>query len=53
MVLPLAHVGHWLANVMYVAPVVLIVAWLAVQAMRDRRAERREAADSPTAEDDR
>jgi hypothetical protein len=34
---PLAHTGHWLVNLLYVAPVVVIVATLAVQARRDRR----------------
>jgi hypothetical protein len=36
--LVLAHAGHWLAQLLYVAPVVIIVAWLGVQNLRDRRA---------------
>lgn len=33
----LAHGGHWLVNVMYVAPVIVVVGWIAAQALRDRR----------------
>jgi hypothetical protein len=33
----LAHSGHWLVNVMYVAPVLVIVVWVGVQSIRDRR----------------
>lgn len=32
----LAHFGHWYASLLYVAPVALIVAVLAVQTRRDR-----------------
>jgi hypothetical protein len=42
MIFPLAHVGHWLAELMYVAPVVVIVGWLSVRALLDRRRERAE-----------
>jgi hypothetical protein len=34
---PLAHAGHWLASLLYVAPVVLIVAALLWQSWRDKR----------------
>ena len=34
---PLAHVGHWLASLLYVAPVVLVVAALLWQTWRERR----------------
>jgi hypothetical protein len=37
---PLAHAGHWLASLLYVAPVVLIVAALAWQSWRDKRRKR-------------
>jgi len=40
---PLAHAGHWLAEVLYVAPVVVVVTWISVRALLDRRAEKREA----------
>jgi hypothetical protein len=45
MTLPLAHAGHWLAELMYVAPVVVIVGWIGVRSLLDRRQERREAAE--------
>ncbi len=41
---PLAHPGHWLAELMYVAPVIAIVGWIGVRSILDRRAEAREAA---------
>jgi hypothetical protein len=37
-----AHAGHWLAELMYVAPVVAIVGWIGVRSILDRRAEARE-----------
>jgi len=40
----LAHVGHWLVNVLYLVPLVIIVAMLAVSSIRDRRAEAVETA---------
>lgn len=50
-VLPLAHVGHWAVNLLYLAPVVLIVTMLAVASHRDKRAEAAEkaAAQAPDA----
>jgi len=47
-VLPLAHVSHWLVNVLYLVPLVLIVGMLAVSSIKDRRAEAAEAAGSAT-----
>ena len=32
-----AHVGHWYAELLYVLPVVLVVAWLAASARLERR----------------
>jgi hypothetical protein len=40
MPLTLAHVGHWLAELMYVMPVLAIVVWISIKAILDRRAER-------------
>ena len=37
----LAHASHWLAQVAYVAPVLLLVVALAITSLRDRRRERR------------
>ena len=34
---PLAHAGHWLAELLYVLPVVVVVGWIAVRALLDRR----------------
>ena len=36
--LPLAHVGHWLVNVLYLVPLLIVVAMLAISSLRDRRA---------------
>ena len=49
---PLAHVSHWLVNVLYLVPLVIVVAMLGVAMVRDRRAEAAEnAAESPPAGD--
>ncbi len=39
----LAHIGHWYAEVMYVAPVVLMVGWLKITSVREKRRERKES----------
>ena len=36
-----AHAGHWLAGVAYAAPVFVLMGWLAVVRLKDRRAGRR------------
>jgi len=36
--LPLAHAGHWLAQVAYALPLVLVVVALIVTKLRERRA---------------
>lgn len=41
---PIAHAGHWLVNVLYLVPLVLVVGMLALSSVRDRRAEAAEAA---------
>ena len=35
--LPLAHAGHWLTNLLYLLPVVLVVGLLVVQTIKERR----------------
>lgn len=40
--LPVAHVGHWAVNLLYVVPLAVIVAVLGYQAIKDRRRRRRE-----------
>ena len=42
---PLAHAGHWLAQVAYLLPLVLLVVLLVVGKLRERR-ERRGASTS-------
>lgn len=37
----LAHIGHWYAEVLYVAPVALTVGWLALAGRRERHREER------------
>lgn len=41
----LAHAGDWRVNLIYVAPVVIVVGWLAVQRLLDRRRARRKGSD--------
>jgi hypothetical protein len=45
---PLAHAGHWLAEMLYVLPVLVVVTWISIRAIIDRRraraAERHEPA---------
>jgi hypothetical protein len=36
----LAHVGHWLVDLLYVAPLILMVAVLAFGKLRERRTQR-------------
>jgi hypothetical protein len=44
--LVLAHTGHWLANLMYVAPVVVIAGWIAITSIRQRNIEPTKNGDS-------
>jgi hypothetical protein len=48
---PLAHAGHWLVNVLYLAPLIIVLLALGYQALRDRRRRgagpRRPPADGP------
>ena len=34
--IPLAHAGHWLAETLYVMPVVVVVTWISIKALLDR-----------------
>ena len=38
----LAHAGHWLTSLLYFAPVVVLVGFLAVQSRKERRRARDE-----------
>ena len=40
---PLAHAGHWLAQIAYLAPLVLLIGMLVVGKLRERRERRRNA----------
>ena len=40
----LAHAGHWLTNVLYMAPVVAFGIWMGITTIRDKRAARKAAA---------
>lgn len=35
----LAHTSHWLVNVLYMTPVIIVVGFVSIQALRDRRAQ--------------
>jgi hypothetical protein len=37
----LAHPSHWLAEAAYIVPVIVIVVWISIKALLDRRAEAR------------
>ena len=37
----IAHGGHWLLNVLYMVPVIIVVGFVSIQALRDRRAQAR------------
>ena len=38
--LPLAHATHLLVDLIYIAPVLLVVAWIGLNSLKDRRRER-------------
>jgi hypothetical protein len=40
-----AHVGHWLVDLLYVAPLLLLLAFLAVGKIRERRTQRERRTD--------
>jgi hypothetical protein len=40
---PLAHAGHWLLQIAYLAPLVVLVAMLVLGKLRARRERRRNA----------
>lgn len=46
MTLVLAHAGHWITSVIYVAPLIAFLLWLGFIAVRDRLDERHEEPDS-------
>ena len=38
---PLAHAGHWLVQIAYIAPLFLLIAMLVLGKLRERRERRR------------
>jgi hypothetical protein len=42
-----AHVGHWAADLLYVMPVLVIVVWISIRAIIDRRSARADEDRSP------
>ena len=43
---PLAHAGHWAVQLLYVAPLVIAVGVLGWQALKDRRALKRDGGEA-------
>ena len=54
MIAPLGHVGHWALDLLYVAPLAVVVGVLGYQALKDRRAAGRDGAPArrPPAQDE-
>ena len=52
MIVPLAHVGHWAINLLYVAPLVIAVGVLGYQSLKDRRQLKREGGEERRAPDE-
>ena len=53
MIVPIAHAGHWIANLLYLVQLLVVIAMLGVSSMRDRRAEAAEGgAPAPDTPDD-
>jgi hypothetical protein len=46
-IVPLAHAGHWAVGLLYLAPVAIVVGFLAWQAWQDRRDPRPLDAEDP------
>jgi hypothetical protein len=44
---PVAHVGHWAAELLYVAPVIAVVTWITGRALLEQRRARRAASAGP------
>jgi hypothetical protein len=49
---PLAHAGHWTSSLLYLAPILFVIALVAVQSVRDRQRDMQPAADAPEPPDD-
>lgn len=47
MTVPIAHAGHWLADLLYVLPLAVVLGFLVVQSIRDKRKTRADGARAP------
>jgi hypothetical protein len=45
--LPVAHAGHWALDVLYVAPILIVILVIVTNVVRDRRAARDEEGREP------
>ena len=41
-VLPFAHAGHWIVDLLTFVPVLVLLLWFVIAAIRDRRREEKE-----------
>jgi len=48
---PIAHVGHWAINLLYVAPLIVVVGVLGYQSLKDRRRVKQEGGEERRAPD--
>ena len=42
--LPIAHAGHWITDLLYVLPLAIALGFLALQSIRDKRRDETEGA---------
>ena len=47
--LPIAHAGHWIADLLYILPLAIALGFLALQSIRDKRRDETEADEAPQA----
>jgi hypothetical protein len=45
--LPIAHAGHWIADLLYVLPLAVALGFLFIQSARDKRKDKEEATATP------
>jgi hypothetical protein len=45
--LPIAHAGHWIADLLYVLPLAVALGFLALQSYRDKRRDDGEGTSAP------
>jgi hypothetical protein len=44
---PIAHAGHWIADLLYILPLAIALGFLGVQSIRDKRRDEAEAGTEP------